>query len=346
MTKYKIGLLFGLLMAVVIALSLSPSPFSNYIIEEDTPVAELLAKLGEASPNEVDPAVQNASAEVGADLVLRGIAAKPNGGKTSKQSKHFVCTSCHNVEKEDPDLRYSDPETRLPYVRKKGLPFLQGTSLYGAVNRSSFYNGDYEQKYGALVEPARNNIREAIQLCAVECSQGRALEPWEMESVLAYLWTLQLKVSDLAISDSELQKVQKAIQQSRGKDQAVALVKQYYLDGSPATFVDPPGDRTTGHPNVQPGNTENGAMLYEQSCLHCHENQRYSYFNLDYANTTFKFLDKHFPKYTRYSTYQVGRYGTSPHPGKRAYMPNYTLEKMSYQQLEDLKAYISQQANL
>ena len=92
-----------------------------------------------------------------------------------KQSKHFVCTSCHNIQKEDPDLSIADPQARLEYARDMELPYLPGTTLYGAVNRTSFYNGDYEKKYGDLVKPARNNLREAIQLCAVECSQGRAL---------------------------------------------------------------------------------------------------------------------------------------------------------------------------
>jgi len=59
---------------------------------------------------------------------------------------------------------------------------------------------------------------------------------------------------------------------------------------------------------------------------------------------SFKHLAKHFGKYSRYSTYQVSRWGTSPTAGKEAYMPQYTAEKMSVQQLEDLKAYVLQQA--
>jgi len=58
-----------------------------------------------------------------------------------------------------------------------------------------------------LVKPARNDLRKAIQLCAVECSQGRALEDWEMESVLAYLWTIGLKMNDLSFSKKELKSI-------------------------------------------------------------------------------------------------------------------------------------------
>ena len=84
-------------------------------------------------------------------------------------------------------------------------------------------------------------------------------------------------------------------------------------------------------------------MIYDLSCLYCHEKGRYAFFKLDDSKYSLDYLEKHFPKYTRYSVYQVARYGTSPMNWKRTYMPNYTLEKMSYQQMEDLRAYVEQQ---
>ena len=308
-------------------------------VGEDYSLAIVLEKLGdEPVQHKPDLSVPGVSAIRGADLVLRGITHKPKGGKTSKQSKHFVCTSCHNVQREDPDLRVSDPEERLKYAKEKGLPFLQGTTLYGAVNRTRFYNGDYEKKYGDLVTPARNNLREAIQLCAVECSQGRALKNWEMESVLAYLWTLELKLGDLDLSESDYRKINAAIKDEECKKETILMLKGRYQDGAPATFVEPPLDRTTGYEVV--GNPGSGKLIYELSCLHCHKNGRYSFFELDNSHYSFQYLKSHTPKYTRYSIYQVGRYGTSPITWKKAYMPNYTLEKMSDQQMEDLRAYI------
>lgn len=310
----------------------------------DEQVAEVLEKLGdEPVEHRVDTAIAGVSAEQGQSLVLTGFAHKPKGGRLSKQSKHFVCTSCHNIQKEDPDLSVADPQARLLYARDMGLPFLQGSALYGIVNRTSFYNGDYEKKYGSLVTPARNNLREAIQLCAVECSQGRALEPWEMESVLAYLWTIGLKMKDLALRDKEYKQVNTALAIGKNKEAAIELIKSHYLQASPATFVEPPKDRREGYENIE-GDPANGKLVYELSCLHCHEKERYSFFKLDHAKTTFQYLKKHFPQYTRYSVYQVARYGTSPIPGKKAYMPNYTLEKMSRQQLEDLRAYVEEMA--
>ena len=306
-------------------------------------VNSVLEKLkDEPLPHQADFSIPGVSVQRGEDLVKNGITTGRKGGKVKKLSRHFVCTSCHNIEKEDPDLAVSDPQARLLYVKENGLPFLQGTTLYGAVNRTNFYNGDYEKKYGALVEPARNDLREAIQLCAIECSQGRRLKDWELESILAYLWTIDLKISDLELSEEDKKVINEALNGYGDKAKSIALIKEQYLDGSPATFVEPPKDRKTGYEYT--GNAENGKLVYDLSCKYCHEKGRYAFFELDDSAYSFKYLERHLSRYTRYSLYQVARYGTSPLNGKRAYMPNYTLEKMSDQQLEDLRAYIEQEA--
>ncbi len=313
-------------------------------VEPERSVAEVLVQLGdEPLPHQPDLSVEGASAEKGEQLVLTGFAKNPKGSETTKQSAHFVCTSCHNIQREEPDLSTTDAQVRLEYAQENGLPFLQGSPLYGVVNRSSYYNGDYDKKYGDLVEKARNNLREAIQLCATECAQGRALEPWEMESILAYLWTIDLKMKDLILSDNDYAAINNALANNAKQQAAIDLIKSRYMDHSPATFVTPPDDRQAGFEDIT-GDPANGKLIYELSCLHCHEDQRYSFFELDNSQLTFQHLAKHFPRYTRYSVYQVSRWGTSPVPGKKAYMPQYTLEKMTKQQLEDLRAYVEQQA--
>lgn len=341
----KKSLFFILLAGISLALASISLP-EEAAIDENTPVWQVLEQFGEARPNhDPDKNMTGASAERGRDLVLNGITSKPKGGKTRKQSAHFVCTSCHNVKKEIKDLSSNDPQERLEYAKANGLPFLQGSSLYGAVNRTSFYNEDYEKKYGDLVKPTRNNLREAIQLCAVECSQGRRLKDWELESVLQYLWTLELKMGDLSLGEADYQKIRKAAEQKQAgaNKEMIDFIKKQYRQDSPAHFVTPPKDRTVGYSEVV-GNPENGKLLFELSCLHCHEKKRYSFYALDNSQATFRYLKKHFARYSRYSVYQVARYGTSPMPGKRSYMPQYTMEKMSNQQLEDLRAYIEQQA--
>lgn len=320
------------------------SKSNYYTIEKETSVAEVLVKLGERPmPHQPMMNLRGVSVENGKRLVLEGFSNRKGSGKSSKQSAHFVCTSCHNVERDEPNLGVVDAQARLEYSAKKGLPMLQGSGLYGVVNRSSFYNGDYERKYGDLTKPARNDLRKAIQLCATECAQGRKLENWELESVLAYLWTIDLKTKDLNLSKEELASIETAVNQEKNQATAVSLLQSKYLSGAPATFVKPPENRKEGYPELV-GNPNNGKLVYESSCLHCHDGQRYSYFNLDESEVTYDYLEKHFPKYTRYSTYQVTRYGTSPLPGKKAYMPLYTQEKMTNQMAEDLRAYIKQEA--
>ena len=72
----------------------------------------------------------------------------PTENELSFISKYYVCTTCHNLEIEDPDLRVSDPETRLTFAKENDLPFLQGSTFKGIVNRESWYNDDYVKKYG------------------------------------------------------------------------------------------------------------------------------------------------------------------------------------------------------
>ncbi len=310
--------------------------YSMIELEESTTVVELEEQLGmnysDKKPNFSIPGV---SAEVGKDLIFNGISTNVKGKKLRKQSKHFVCTSCHNTVNEEVDLANPNPEDRLKYAVENDLPFLQGTTLYGAVNRSTYYNGDYDKKYGDLVKPARNSIRGAIQLCAVECAQGRELDDWEIESILAYLWTIDLKLNDLYLSENELSLLKNEKEELESK---LSLVRSKYTQKSDATFVPPPVNRKSGS-GIE-GDVVNGEKIYERSCLHCHENGRYSYLHLDKSKMTKKHLKRNISKYSSHSIYQVTRWGVPSYAGRKSYMPQYPLEKLSIQQLSDLRAYL------
>ena len=207
------------------------------ILDDNMRVFKLLESFGyDAVDHFPNTDIFGVSAKRGETLIKEGFSTRPGGGRTKKQSKHFVCTSCHNLEREDPDLSQSDPQARLVYTNEKGLPFLQGTSLYGAVNREQFYNGDYYKKYGDLVIPAREDIREAIQLCAVECAQGRKLQDWELESILAYLWTIDLKIEDLELDEEQLQFIEKSYKTRVQQDSAKTLLLSKYKRDSPGHF--------------------------------------------------------------------------------------------------------------
>lgn len=311
-------------------------------IDKEAFLLDIERKLGADHSDRLPKlSMKGVSAANGESIVKNGFALSENGKKTGKQSKHFVCTSCHNVVKEDPDLKSNDAQARLDYASSNGLPYLQGTALYGAVNRSTFYNGDYYKKYGKLIEPAKNDIRGAIQLCATQCAQGRALKEWEIESVLAYLHTIGIKIKDIKLSNEETSQIEKALSENN-KDEhskALALLQNTYLHKSDATFVPPPDNRKKGNGLV--GKIDNGLKLYKSSCLHCHYQQRYSYLHLDETNMSIKYLNKHMRTYHRQSVYQVTRWGVPVYNGKESYMPHYTLEKMSEQQLADLTAFVA-----
>ncbi len=313
-------------LAICVVIGASFSSDTEPTSETKSVIDILEAKGMDYSAKKPDFSIEGVSAEVGYSIFHNGFAPKPNGGKTSKQSKHFVCSSCHNVQKEDPNLSIVDPQARLQFTAANDLPFLQGSTMYGAVNRTTYYNGDYEKKYGDLVHAARNDIRNAVQLCATECAQGRKLKDWEMESIIAYLWTLEYSLEDIGLTEASADKL------------GVEGIQAKYLQGSPATFIAPPDDRKKGTGLI--GNAENGKLIYSNGCLHCHYQGRYSFLHLDDSRMSFKHLKRTMPKYGRHSIYQVIRWGVPSKSGKASYMPQYTKEKMSDQQLADLRAYI------
>ena len=163
-----------------------------------------------------------------------------------------------------------------------------------------------------------------------------------MESVIKYLWTLELRMNDLNLNQEEERIISDALNNSSERTKAIDIIESKYLKDSPAHFLPPPSGREE-RKKIN-GNPEIGALIYSNSCMHCHKERRYSFYKLDYSRATFKNLKNNFGKYHERSIYQVARYGTSPAAGKKAYMPQYTEEKMSIQQLEDLKAYIAQEA--
>lgn len=326
-----------IILFLVMAFALS-KPYAS--LDNSQTVISIEEALGKSFDHKKpDFSVKGVSAEVGEDIIKYGFSKRPGEKKSKRQSKHFVCTSCHNVEREDPNLAFPTPEARLNYTSERGLPFLQGTTLYGAVNRETYYNGDYEKKYGDLVKPARNDIRGAIQLCAVECAQGRKLKKWEIESILAYLWTISLKVEDLILSDVDKDLLAYSSQETERYQDGLTLLDGKYSKLSEATFLAPPEDRKKGVELT--GNPHNGKRIYQQSCLHCHFQKRYSFLHLDQGDLSLGHLDAKADTYSRHSIYQVSRYGTFSMYGKKSYMPRYTEERLSQQQLADLRAYIA-----
>jgi len=324
-----------LILLIVTSTALIPKKWND-----DTPIYDILKELGESMPAHAPTSRDEEKIKQGRDLIFDGRTIGPNGKKSKFISKFYVCTSCHNTSQEDPDLSVLDPEARLDYVAEKGMKFLQGSPLYGIANRETWYNDDYYLKYGDLVKPANKSLAEATQLCAKVCSSGRYLEDWELEAILAYFWDIQIKLGDLNLSKSEKEKILNA--SSGNSKEVIALLKSKYALKSPATFGDPPKDHD-GY-KLQ-GRPEKGKLLYELSCQSCHVDGGVAGMPFDNTKITFQKFKRNLEKHTEYNIYEISRHGTYAGEGKPRYMPLYPKEKMSDQQLEDLKAYILQEAS-
>lgn len=325
---------FALLVGAVFSMSWIQQTTSSWT--ESDNLYDVLWALGEPKPpHYIEPTVEQI--KQGKEIVINGRTRDNRGKKTSYVSKYYVCITCHNTVQEDPNLAISDPETRLDYAVEHQLPFLQGSTFKGIVNRESWYNDDYIKKYGSeKIKNAHKDLRKSIQLCAIECSQGRLMEAWELEAVLAYYWSLQWKMKDLKLSTEDW----KRLHNSKDHEATRKWLKTKYLQRSPAHFYKPPENLKKGYLNTQKGNPQRGKAIYEQSCLWCHDNKGVSQYVLNNSPISLQSLRHNLYKNSHFSIYYIIAYGTYSLPGHRPYMPHYPIERLSKQQVEDLKSYI------
>ena len=296
--------------------------------------------LGLPKPSHFRENLSAEEVERGRQLVWFGTTANPPLGESSTPiSRFFTCVTCHNIVREDPFLTEVNPDARLTYALEKRIPYLQGSTFWGIVNRTSWYNDNYILKYGELVDKARNSLEESTQLCALVCSQGRTLEQWELDAIIAYFWSLEMNLGDLGLDDPEkLAKLAKLPASS-----SLEQIQDLFIPKSPATFGEPPSDKDAGY--GLKGDASRGQGIYELGCQHCHRQGGGSDVILDDFKSTFKWLKRNIPDDSPLSIYEIVRHGTYSETGHRPYMPHYTKEKLNDHQLEDLRAYIELKAS-
>ena len=307
---------------------------------ENVPVDDVLKRLGDNSLLHAMSSFDVEKAKMGEDIIKNGFTVY-KGKKSKKISKYFVCTDCHNLKREFTDLSSESTEERLKYATSHSLPFLQGSTFFGIYNRTKFYNGDYKKKYGDLVDDARDSLDNAIQLCAEYCSSGRPMEDWELEAVNHYYKKNELRIKDLNLS-ADVQEDIGQYQNASADDQKVliTILKKSYRRFYSATFLPtiPRENRLYG----ENGNVENGKSIFNKSCLHCHAYKRAANLSLNNEKLTGRMFVKNLENYSDKSLYQIIRWGTYAKSGRKQYMPLYTKEKMSDEQINDLVAYIKQ----
>lgn len=301
--------------------------------------------------SKLDGSVRNPITEANTDLIEVGYSiitegkANYKGHKGRLVSAYFVCTDCHNLKREYSSLTESSPEDKLEYTSENNLPFLPASSFYGIYNRKQFYTKDYVKKYGELVNDARDTLENAVQLCAKYCSSGRYLEDWELNAIMHYFKSTELTLGDLKLSHKELSLLESLERLSSSqKEEVLKSMRSKFTQSYIATFL--PAMDVNKRKYGKNGNAENGKLIYEKSCLHCHDNARVTYLDLDHDKLDAQMFWRNIQNYSDKSLYQIIRYGTYPIAGRKQYMPLYPEEKMSNQQLEDLVAYIKQLAEV
>jgi hypothetical protein len=149
----------------------------------------------------------------GLELFRTGQVEKPPTGPSPSDplSPFYRCVDCHNNQREDRILTSQDPDMRVEWIeslRVEPAPagahplFLApGTTLWGAVHRESFYNDSFAVYHSLIVTNDRpmdpTSLEDATQVCCKYCSVGRLAEEWEINSLLAYFWDLEIRLDDL-----------------------------------------------------------------------------------------------------------------------------------------------------
>ncbi|MFK7787731.1 MAG: cytochrome c [Crocinitomicaceae bacterium] len=333
---------FVLLATVALVTSLNTRSSESKIDQIDPnaySIEQVLTMLGDDPLIHKIDKVDLAKAKVGEDLIFKGYTVR-DGKKSKRISNYFVCTDCHNTTREFDNTASENAEDRLTYAKENGLPFLPGSTLWGIYNREKFYNDDYVEKYGSLVTDARDSLENAIQLCCKYCASGRYIEGWELESIMHYFKKNELHLSDLNLSDRDKQTLLGSSSTEDEKKSYTKELKKLYRQAYSATFMETMDRNARKY--GEGGNVENGKLIYEKACMFCHENKRVTYLHLDDGKLSGGFLWRNRKKYTDQAIYQIVRHGTYSKTGRKQYMPHFTEEKMSDEQLNDLVAYIKQ----
>lgn len=326
----------------------SPEFSEDIVINPDTKVWDVLTSLGKVNINSIDKG-RNSDASKGRQLVRRGVTVDFKGKKTHPTSHKLTCIACHTTEPEHTLPSTTDPQKRLEYADSLNIPFLPGTPFYGMVNRFAFFNNDYQELFAnknkLAIQAGHHDIRKAIQACNMVYGKGRILYAWEIESILSYLWSLELKIGDLQMPDSLVAVVQEAVNKKVNNIEAIEIIESFYPAVYPATLVTPLAVEKRKKTSPVINNFNNGMRVYKHSCLHCHANNKYTNLHLDSSEKSFELLKKHFDDGSLHTMYDAIRYSPGS-KGNKTNPPHYTAERMSDQQIQDLRFFISKMAQM
>jgi cytochrome c2 len=292
---------------------------------------DLRLSLGAHPPQHISFRQNNELARIGEKIVNDGILPRP-GAK--KQSLYYKCVDCHTVDRAD----------------EEASPNIQGSTFWGIVNRESFYNEVYQKKYGSLVKDAADDLREAVQVCSTTCSQGDRLTEKELDAILAYFWSKELKIKDLQLSkpgpdenEAEIQDLLSKVNKAKPSDatELLARIDSGYTKAAPATLHNT--SETEEALAGLTGDWQRGKEIWTTGCMRCHNQEEYMEEGLPYFTSDGEqYRDPEVAEFDVEELPELLREGTNPPPFvKGYYMPYFTSEKLSDQGIADLNAFLS-----
>jgi cytochrome c5 len=291
----------------------------------------------------------------GKELYFNGQVAKPPVGETPSKpiSEFYKCTHCHNHLREDRVLSKQDPDDRFAMILERPstpipegsldapLRLQPGTTMWGAVNRESFYNDSYEIYHRLNVGDRVMNpesLEDATQVCCTYCSVGRLAEEWEILAMLTYFWTLEVKLADLDLPTGAAVAIAAALQAPPGERDPLQVanarktLRQLYLTKAGDEYIAVPKELKSDAQGPYPdkaqfkGDVDIGKKLYALACDHCHGEGKPN----ESAGAD---LVRNLAKY-----HTILAHGT--HQDKEAYMPMFSRQRISRQQIADIQAYL------
>jgi mono/diheme cytochrome c family protein len=245
---------------------------------------------------------------------------------------------------------------------------LQGATLWGGVNRKTFYVGDFA-KYHDLCVPKGvelfpwlpcgpifgwcipgcrtmdpDTLVDATQVCSHYCSVGRYLKAWEFTALLAFFWDQEITLEDLDLTPKTRTDALAVLTAPASDPQQATRLRSVlagaYANTAGNTFRGMPklaGDAAPGKPVVEypdgskfTGDFRRGANLWKLSCAHCHEPKERP-LTREKAELFSKNVEQ----------FQVMITNGTRHRFRR-YMPNFTLERLSRRQSTDILAFLQQ----
>ena len=205
-----------------------------------------------------------------------------------------------------------------------------------AVNRESFYNGHYAKYHVLKVASGRTmdpkKLSDAVEICCCFCSVGRYPDPWELDSILAALWDLELRLKDLSLPEADLQRILCDLPSDQVFTAANArlAIKSAHLRAAAATRSELPRRATIQFDEYAPwqivtGDAKAGKPLYESACAGGHNRE----LNLPEGRALAS-RPKHFHEYVWEGT----EHADEP------YMPLFSKQRLSQRQAADIRAHL------